>query len=46
MFIKMGRKENTRRADGGKGHDKLRSKRPKLIFDELLAKYKKVKASH
>jgi hypothetical protein len=38
----MGRKkEDTHRVDGGKCHDKLRSKRPKLIFDELLAKYKK-----
>ena len=30
------------RADGGKDHDKHQSKMPKLSFDELLAKYKKI----
>jgi hypothetical protein len=27
---------------GGKGHDKQRSRRPKLSFEELLAKYEKI----
>jgi len=42
MSIKMGRKRrDVHRADKGKGHDKYKSKRPKLSFNELLAKYKK-----
>ena len=40
----MGRKRrDVHRADKGKGHDKYKSKRPKLSFNELLAKYKKAK---
>ena len=36
------KKEDAHKADGGKGHGKQRSRRPKLSFEELLAKYKKV----
>ena len=36
-----GKKKETHKADRGKGHDKYKSKRPKLSFDELSAKYKK-----
>ena len=35
-------KEDAHKAIGGKGHDKQKSRRLKLIFEELLAKYKKV----
>ena len=35
-------KEDARKANGGKGRDKQRSKRPKLSFEELLAKYEKI----
>ena len=35
-------KEDAHKAIGGKGHDKQKSKRLKLSFEELLAKYKKV----
>jgi hypothetical protein len=35
------KKADAHRADGGKGRDKHRSRRPKLSFEELLAKYKK-----
>ena len=34
--------EDACKAKGGKGHDKQRSKRPKLSFEELLAKYEKI----
>ena len=37
-----GEKEDARKANGGKGRDKQRSKRPKLSFEELLAKYEKI----
>jgi len=37
-----GEKEDARKANGGKGHDKQRSRRPKLSFEELLAKYEKI----
>ena len=37
-----GEKEDARKANGGKGHDKQRSRRPKLSFKELLAKYEKI----
>ena len=37
-----GEKEDARKANGGKGRDKQRSKRPKLSFKELLAKYEKI----
>ena len=36
------RKEDPYIAIGGKGRDKQKSRRPKLSFEELLAKYKKV----
>jgi hypothetical protein len=36
------KKEDAHRADGGKGHDKLKSRRPKLSFEKLLAKYEKM----
>jgi hypothetical protein len=35
-------KEDAHKAIGGKGRDKQKSRRPKLSFEELLAKYKKV----
>ena len=35
------KKEDAHKVDGGKGHDKQRSRRPKLSFEELLAKYEK-----
>jgi len=35
-------KEDTHKVDGGKGHDKLKNRRPKLSFKELLAKYEKI----
>ena len=38
-----GKKEDARKANGGKGHDKQRSRRLKLSFEELLAKYEKKK---
>ena len=37
-----GEKEDARKANGGKGRDKQRSRRPKLSFKELLAKYEKI----
>ena len=37
-----GEKEDACKANGGKGHDKQRSRKPKLIFKELLAKYEKI----
>ena len=36
------KKEGAHKADRGKGHDKQRSRRPKLSFKELLAKYEKI----
>ena len=36
------KKEGAHKADRGKGHDKQRSRRPKLSFEELLAKYEKI----
>jgi hypothetical protein len=36
------KKEDAHKADGGKGRDKQRSRRSKLSFKELLAKYEKV----
>jgi hypothetical protein len=35
------KKEDVHRVDGGKGHYKQKNKKPKLIFNELLTKYKK-----
>jgi hypothetical protein len=35
-------KEDAHKANGGKGYDKQRSRRPKLSFEKLLAKYEKV----
>ena len=37
-----GEKEDARKANGGKYRDKQRSKRPKLSFEKLLAKYEKI----
>ena len=37
-----GEKENAHKANGGKGHDKQKSRRPKLSFEELLTKYEKI----
>jgi hypothetical protein len=37
-----GEKKDAHKADGGKGHDKLKNRRPKLSFKELLAKYEKI----
>jgi hypothetical protein len=34
------KKEDAHKPNGGKGHDKQRTRRPKLSFEELLAKYK------
>ena len=36
------KKEDAHKADGGKGRDKQRSRRLKLSFEELLAKYEKI----
>jgi hypothetical protein len=36
------KKEDAHSADGGKGYDKLKSRRPKFSFKELLAKYEKI----
>jgi hypothetical protein len=36
------KKEDAHKADGGKGRDKLKNRRPKLSFRELLAKYEKI----
>jgi hypothetical protein len=36
------KKEDAHNVDGGKGHDKLKSRRSKLSFEELLAKYEKI----
>jgi hypothetical protein len=35
-------KEVAHKAIGGKGRDKQKSRRPKLSFEELIAKYNKV----
>jgi hypothetical protein len=35
-------KEDVHKSIGGKGCDKQKSRRPKLSFEELLAKYKKI----
>ena len=37
-----GEKEDPCKANGDKGCDKQRSRRPKLSFEELLAKYEKI----
>jgi hypothetical protein len=37
-----GEKEDAHKADGGKGCDKLKNRRLKLSFQELLAKYEKI----
>jgi hypothetical protein len=37
-----GKKEDAHKANGGKGYDKQRSRRLKLSFEELLAKYEKI----
>ena len=37
-----GEEKDVHRVDGGKGRDKQRSRRPKLGFEELLPKYKKI----
>jgi hypothetical protein len=34
--------EDAHKSNGGKGHDKLKNRRPKLSFKELLAKYEKI----
>jgi hypothetical protein len=34
--------DDAHKAIGGKGHDKQRSRRPKLSFEELLTKYEKI----
>jgi hypothetical protein len=36
------KKEDVHKVDGGKGHDKLKNRRTKLSFKELLAKYEKI----
>jgi hypothetical protein len=36
------KKEDAHKADGGKGRDKLKNRRPKLSFKEFLAKYEKI----
>ena len=36
------KKEDAHKVDGGKCHDKQRSRRPKLSFEELLTKYEKI----
>jgi hypothetical protein len=36
------KKEDAHKADGGKGRDKLKNRRPKLSLQELLAKYEKI----
>jgi hypothetical protein len=36
------KKEDAHKANGGKGRDKLKSRRPKLSFEELLANYEKI----
>ena len=40
------KREDAHRADGGKGRDKESSRRPKLSFEELLAKYEKIGAAN
>jgi hypothetical protein len=42
VYQDMEKKEDAHSADRGKGHDKLKSRRPKLSFEELLAKYEKI----
>jgi hypothetical protein len=43
MSIKIEReKKDAHKANGGKGHDKLKNRRPKLSFQELLTKYEKI----
>ena len=37
-----GKEDDAHRVDKDKGHDKHRSRRPKLSFEELLAKYEKI----
>jgi hypothetical protein len=37
-----GEKEDADKAVGGKGHDKQRSRRPNLSFEEFLAKNEKI----
>ena len=41
-----GEKKDAHKANGGKGHDKQRSRRPKLSFEELLAKYEKIEKAN
>jgi hypothetical protein len=41
-----GEKEDACKANGGKGRDKQRSRRPKLSFEELLAKYEKIEEAN
>jgi hypothetical protein len=36
------KEEDAHKADGVKGHDKLKNRRPKLSFKELLTKYEKI----
>ena len=36
------KEEDAHKADGGKCHGKQRSRRPKLSFEELLAKYENI----
>jgi hypothetical protein len=37
-----GEKEDAHSSDGGKDYDKLKSRRPKLSFEKLLAKYENI----
>jgi hypothetical protein len=41
FLLRWGEKEGVHRVDGDKGHKKQKNKKPKLIFNELLTKYKK-----
>jgi hypothetical protein len=36
------KKEDSHKVNEGKGHDKLKNRRPKFSFEELLAKYEKI----
>ena len=40
------KKKDSHNANGGRAHDKQKIRRPKLSFEELLAKYEKIGASN
>jgi hypothetical protein len=42
VYQDVEKKEDAHKADGGKVCNKLKNRRPKLSFKELLAKYEKI----